>query len=76
MKKTFVVAGLSLTMLAGPVLAAEFYIVQDSTTKKCRIVEQKPADTKTVTVVGDGKVFTTRSEAETSMKTVKVCTND
>lgn len=52
---------------------AEFYIVQDSSTKKCTIVDKKPTVT-TTTVVGDG-VYKTRTEAETAMKTVKVCTN-
>jgi hypothetical protein len=57
--------------LATPALAQEFYIVQDTSTKRCQIVEQRPTTT-TTTVVGDG-VFTTRVEAESAMKTVKVC---
>ena len=51
----------------------EFYVVQDSSTKKCTIVDKKPTTTTTV-VVGDG-VYKTRTEAETAMKSVKVCTN-
>jgi NAD(P)H-dependent flavin oxidoreductase YrpB (nitropropane dioxygenase family) len=54
--------------------ATEFYVVQDASTKKCTIVDKKPATTTTV-IVGDGKVFKTRTEAETGMKTMKVCTN-
>ena len=53
--------------------ATEFYVVQDSSTKKCTIVEKKPTVTTTV-VVGDG-VYKTRTEAEGAMKTVKICTN-
>lgn len=41
-------------------------------TKKCTIVDRKPTTTSSV-VVGDGKVFKTRTEAETAMKTIKVC---
>jgi hypothetical protein len=52
---------------------ADFYVVQDVRTKKCTIVDQKPTTT-TTTVVGDGKVFKTREEATTGMKSVKVCT--
>jgi hypothetical protein len=52
--------------------AAGFYVVRDATTKKCTIVDQKPTTT-TTTVVGDG-VYKTRTEAETGMKSVKVCT--
>ena len=58
-----------------PALAAEFYVVQDVKTKKCTIVDKKPVATET-TIVGDDKVYTTRTEAETGMKTVKVCTTN
>jgi hypothetical protein len=61
-----------LAAFVTPVAAAEFYVVQDSTSKRCTITEQRPT-TSTSVVVGDGKVFTTRTEAENAMKTVKVC---
>jgi hypothetical protein len=52
---------------------AAFYVVQDTATKRCTIVSEKPAE-KTMVIVGDsGKVYTTRTEAETAMKTVKIC---
>jgi hypothetical protein len=51
----------------------EFYVVQDAATKKYTIVDKKPTATTTV-VVGNG-VYKTKTEAETAMKTVKVCTN-
>lgn len=51
-----------------------FYVVRDATTKKCTIVDQKPTTT-TTTVVGDG-VYKTRTEAETGMKSIKVCTEN
>ena len=55
-----------------PALAADtFYAVQDSTTKKCSIVEMKPA-VATVTVVGTN-VYKTHAEAEIGMKAEKVC---
>ena len=50
----------------------EYYVVQDPSTKKCTIVNQKPTST-TTTMVGDG-VFKSRTEAETGMKKVTVCT--
>lgn len=64
--------------VAGPALAqtqvtTEYFVVQDASTKKCTIVDKKPTTT-TTTVVGDG-VYKTRTEAETGMKTIKVCTN-
>ena len=53
-----------------------FYIAQDVKTKKCTIVDQRPADTTTMTIVGDGTVYKTRTEAEGALKTVKVCTTN
>jgi hypothetical protein len=51
--------------------ATEFY-VRDATTKKCTIVDKKP--TTTTTTVVDNGIFKTKTEAETGMKTMKVCT--
>jgi hypothetical protein len=72
MRIKLLVAAAGFAAFATPSLAAEFYIVQDTTTKRCTIVEQRPT-TQTMVVVGPGMAFTTRAEAETSMKTVKVC---
>jgi hypothetical protein len=60
----------------GEILFADsYYVVQDAKTKKCTITQTKPTTTET-TVVGDGTVYKTRSEAETGMKAVKVCTSN
>jgi hypothetical protein len=75
MFRKILIAGAVTLGLTAPTLAAEFYVVQDTSTKKCTIVDKKPTVT-TTTVVGDGKVFKTREEAETGMKTVKVCSSN
>ena len=49
----------------------EYYVVQDTTTKKCTIVDRKPTTT-TVVQVGP-MAFKTRAEAQSGMKTIKVC---
>jgi hypothetical protein len=72
MKAKVVLAAALIASFAAPALAAEFYIVQDATTKKCTIVDKKPSVT-TTTVIGN-TVYQTRTEAETGLKTVKVCT--
>jgi vancomycin permeability regulator SanA len=72
MRMKLLVAAAGFATLATPALAAEFYIVQDTTTKRCTIVEQKPTSQTTV-VVGNGTTYTTRQQAEGAMKTVKVC---
>jgi hypothetical protein len=69
-----ILAGLALAALATPAVAAEFYVVQDTSTKRCTIVEQKPTTSTTVTV--GGGMFSTRTEAETAMKRTEVCTSD
>jgi hypothetical protein len=70
--RTRIILAACAAIVATPALAQEFYVVQDTTTKKCTIVEQKPA-TQTMVVVGDGKVFKSRTEAEAAVKTITVC---
>ena len=75
MTRTILAAALAVGV-SGAAFAqtTEFYVVQDTTTKKCTIVDKKPT-TSTTVVVGNG-VFKTRTEAETGMKSVKVCTSN
>ena len=54
--------------------ASSFYIVQDVKTKKCTIVDKKPVASEATVIGPEGVVYKTRTEAETAMKTVKVCT--
>ena len=56
--------------------ATSYYVVQDVKTKKCTIMDKKPTTTEYTTVGDDGVVYKTRVEAETAMKTVKVCTTE
>ena len=69
------IAALAITYsgiaLAQTAVVSEYYVVRDETTKKCTVVDQKPA-TKTTTIVDNG-TFKTKTEAETGMKTIKVC---
>jgi hypothetical protein len=52
----------TLTAMTAPAFAAEYYVVRDPDTKKCRVVESRPTDTKIV-VLGN-KAFVTKDEAE------------
>jgi hypothetical protein len=73
MKKLIVCSTLAMFAFGTQIAsAAEFYVVRDATTKKCTVVDSKPTTT-TTTVVGDG-VYKTRTEAESAVKTTKVCT--
>ena len=75
-KKSFALGALiafaATSAFAQATVPSEFYVVRDATTKKCFILDQKPI-TSTITVVDNG-TFKTRTEAETGMKTMKVCT--
>jgi hypothetical protein len=70
--KTIAVAAFALSA-ATPALAAEFYVVQDATTKKCTVVDTKPTAATMTVVSPSGKVYTTREEAESALKTITVC---
>jgi hypothetical protein len=60
------------TSIADTATAAEFYVVRDTATKRCTVVDTKP--TTTTTTVVDNGTFKTKTEAETGMKSMKVCT--
>ena len=71
---TAVVAALTLPALGALAQGVtSYYVVQDVKTKKCTILDKKPVATEATVVGPDGVVYKTRTEAETSMKTVKVC---
>ena len=74
LKKFLMIGALAFTAMtvAETAMAAEFYVVRDSSTKKCTVVESKP--TSTTTTVVDNGIYKTKTEAETGMKTTKVCT--
>jgi hypothetical protein len=76
LKKYLMIGTLALaaSAVAAPSFAAEFYVVRDATTKKCTIVDTRP--TTTTTTIVDNGTFKTRTEAETGMKTMKVCTSN
>ncbi|HLH97844.1 MAG TPA: hypothetical protein VKW08_22265 [Xanthobacteraceae bacterium] len=73
MKLTILASAVLLGVFATDAIAAEFYIVQDSSTKRCTVVDKKPT-VKTETIVGsNGKVYATREEATAGMKSEKIC---
>ncbi len=72
-----IAAATLITAFVGPAFAAdEYYVVQDVKTKKCTVVDKKPTETTETVVSPAGTIYKTRSEAETGMKSVKVCTSN
>jgi len=67
--KTLIVAA-ALAAWITPALA-DYYIIQEPTTKRCRIVEERPASGAGIVIGESG--FGVRAEAETRMRTVEVC---
>ena len=70
-----VAAALALPLGAFAQGVTSYYIVQDVKTMKCTVVDKKPVATEATVVGSDGVVYKTKAEAETAMKTVKVCTS-
>jgi hypothetical protein len=77
MKFKAVVTATMIVAFVVPAFAAnEFYVVQDTKTKKCTIVDKKPTDPSMTVVSPSGTVYKTRSEAESGIKTIKVCSSN
>ena len=74
--KTIVAASVIAAFITPALAADEFYVVQDVKTKKCTVVDKKPMESTTTVVSPSGTVYKTRSEAETGMKSVKVCSSN
>ncbi len=73
MTKTIVAMAISAALVIPADAQATFYVVQDTKTKRCSVVKERPTST-TMVVVGDtGKVYTTESEAQAAVRTIKVC---
>jgi hypothetical protein len=59
--------------LAQAVTVDEYYVVRDPDSKKCTIVEHRPA---VATSIVDNGTFKTRTDAEAAIKTMEDCKSD
>ena len=73
--KLVIATALVATFVAPAFAADEFYVVQDTATRKCTIVDKKPTETNVTVVSPSGAIYKSRTEAETGMKTIKVCSS-
>ena len=62
-----ILSGAALAALVITPSLADYYVVQEPSTKRCRIVEERPAPGVGVIIGGVG--FGVRTEAETRMRT-------
>jgi hypothetical protein len=67
-----VLAGTALAAFVITPSLADYYIIQEPTTKRCRIVEERPATPSVGVVIGPAG-FGVRTEAESRMRTVEEC---
>ena len=67
-----VLAGAALAAFVITPSLADYYIIQEPTTKRCRIVEERPASPGVGVIIG-GVGFGVRTEAEGRMRTVEEC---
>jgi sporulation protein YlmC with PRC-barrel domain len=75
MKKALLTTVVLLVTL-GTASAAEFYVVQDTSNKQCRVVESKPSGSTTTIVGGETRVYNTRADAEAALKSNSACSNN
>lgn len=73
MKFPIALAGAMLVATALPALAETSYFIVSGPDHHCRVVDQRPTEKNMTVVNPDGTTYTTRTEAMTAMKTVKVC---
>jgi hypothetical protein len=72
MKAQILMAGAMLAAVASPAFADSYWVVQGPD-HHCSIVDKRPVTKETTVVSPDGTTYTTRTEAETGMKSIKVC---
>ena len=68
MIKSICLSAAAVALLSTSAFAAEYYVVQDSATKKCKVVETRPTETTWVQV--GPMAFKTRDEADRQIKVI------
>lgn len=67
----FLLVAAGIVVVTTPAFSDQFYIVQETATKRCAIAEQPPAEGAGA-VVGDG-AYGDRGSAEADMKSIYAC---
>jgi sporulation protein YlmC with PRC-barrel domain len=72
MNRTLAGAVFVVAATATPALA-DYWVVQDTASKRCQIVEQKPTGPTRIIVGGENQVYRSRTEAEAALKSERPC---
>ncbi len=76
MRMKLITAAALVAAFAIPAFAAnEFYLVQNTATKVCSIVEARPASSTMSTIKVIGDVHKTKADAEAAMRADDTCEN-
>lgn len=67
MFRMLMLAGAALTVMSGAAVA-DYYIIQEKSSKRCRVVETRPTETTWVQI--GPMAFKTRDEAERQIKVI------
>jgi hypothetical protein len=73
MKAKILLAGAMLMTAAAPAFADDGFWVVQGPDHHCQVVDKRPVTKETTVVNPDGTTYTTRTDAEGAMKTIKVC---
>jgi hypothetical protein len=73
MTRTLAALAVSAAIIVPAAAQDTWYVVQDTTTKRCTVVRDKPATKTSVVVSPAGTVYKTETEAQSAIKTIKVC---
>jgi hypothetical protein len=71
--RNYVFAAAILVAFATPALAAEFYVVRDTSTNECHVMAQKP-DGTTMKMVGSG-AYKSETDARRAIQSLSECGN-
>jgi len=71
MKKSLL-AGVAVLAGTCYAMAADFYVVQDTATKQCRVTEQRPTGSAVV-IVGAERSYASQAEADAALKASSMC---
>jgi sporulation protein YlmC with PRC-barrel domain len=71
MKKSLL-AGVAVLAGTCYAMAADFYVVQDTATKQCRVAEQRPTGPAMV-IVGAERSYASQAEADAALKASSIC---
>ena len=69
--RNYIVVAAVLCLVTSPAIAAEFYVAQDPSTKKCKIVEEKP-DGNAMVMIGT-EAYATKDEAKAARRAAAEC---